>query len=415
MTDKNMSLYFDPIVTVCVNFQDFRRPRGVRYSSGFLIFCLFLCECGKMFSQRSKSIWIFENWNLICTFWYNSSGISVNRKSSPSQSCLSRYLSGVNERDLKAVFYEFERKKFACEWIVFRKSIVSGNLILRFKKKIRDKRCLSKISHGKYPHFTFDGKSRKGVISLETGRTEIDVILFSPDTKQVLAQETLPDKEGESVAVEKIIDKIGGELPEGVFTADAGITSPRVTSVLKAKNHHYLFGLKSNAGRIYEYVKDYDWNLISTFYVQMCEGHGRQEIRKLKKLALSQLGTKEHKKYAGAKVVFRLEKKVHYPNTGKVTNEIRYFIGDEALSNMTLPQVATYIRNHWLQESFHWVKDAILKEDNCAQKTHNGSRVLAVLRNLVYGIGLKIFRSVKKFTDVFVSNPRKFIGVQDKK
>jgi hypothetical protein len=66
--------------------------------------------------------------------------------------------------------------------------------------------------------------------------------------------------------------------------------------------------------------------------------------------------------------VYCLETNIYYSKGDNVTIETRYFIGDEKVYKMTLPQFANYIRCHWMQESYHWVKDFVLQEDNSHQK-----------------------------------------------
>jgi predicted transposase YbfD/YdcC len=386
------------------------KKRGIRYPCSLLIFSLFLCECAKMFSQRSKAIWISENWDSLCSFWNNASINKISRKTSPSQACLSRFLSSSDEESLNEIVCKMQREKFNINWILYQNFVQEGLLSMKFRNTIRDKRKLSHISRRELPHFSLDGKARKGVISSLTGRTEINLTLYCSDTHQILAKETLPDKIGESVAAEKMIRDNSPKLPVGVYTADAGITSPRVTRALKECGQHYILAIKGNSGHIYNKIKNFNWSSISTTYVQLGEGHGRKEIRKLKKLSIVQLGTDDFKKYSGVHVVYCLETNIYHSKDDKVTIETRYFIGDEKVYKMTLPQVANYIRCHWMQESYHWVKDVVLQEDNSHQKNSNGSRILSILKTQVYTIGIKLFGSVKRFTDTFISNPKKFIG-----
>lgn len=346
--------------------------------------------------------------------WNEYSKDYCDRVESFSQSSLSRFLSDVNYKEVSSKFTQNERDGFESEWEKVKEHRKLNGQKMKHKNSDKDKRKQSKVCHGKFPHYSLDGKSRKGVVSEETGRTEIDLTIFNPDTDKVLAQKTLPDKEGEAVAAEELIKTVSSSIPEGVFTADAGITSPRVTSIIQENNHHYILAIKSNAGKIYNQIKSFNWDYITTAYVQISEGHGRREIRKLKKMSLSQLDGQEYKKYSGARFAYKLDTKVNYIKDDKLVFEERYFIADEAIK-LTLPQVANYIRNHWAQESYHWVKDVILNEDNCPQKNPNGSRVLSSIRAQVFTLGKKVCGSVKEFTNRFVSKPEVFIGSQEKK
>ena len=347
--------------------------------------------------------------------WNEYSQEHCNRVKSFSQPSLSRFLNEVNYEEISSKFTQNERDGFECEWEKVKEHRKLNAQKMKHKNSNKDKRKQSKVCHGKFPHYSLDGKSRKGVVSEKTGRTEIDLTIFNPDTDKVLAQKTLSDKEGEAVAAEELIKNISSSIPEGIFTADAGITSPRVTAIIQENNHHYILAIKSNAGKIYSQIKNFNWDNITTAHAQISEGHGRREIRKLKKMSLSQLDGKEYKKYSGAKFAYKLDTKVNHIKEDKLVFEERYFIADEAINELTLPQVANYIRNHWAQESYHWVKDVILNEDNCPQKNPNGSRVLSSIRAQVYTLGKKICGSVKEFTNRFVSKPEVFLGRQEKK
>ena len=398
-----------------IQLQNIKKTKDYVLILEFYYFPFFLATCAARISQRSKQIWICLNWVLINDIWNEYAKNKCYRKTAFSQSSISRFLNLVDQSEISVLFTENSKSQFFVEWEKIKESREMNKNKGTYKNNIKDKRKKSKICPGKFPHYSIDGKSRKGVVSEETGRTEIDLTLFNSETQRVLCQKTLPDKEGESIAAAEIINKMGNSIPEGVFTGDAGITSPKVTSAIIESQHHYILSIKQNAGKLYEKIRNYDWDNVATSYVQISEGHGRQEMRKLKRINLSQLDTKDYTRYSGAKLAFNLETKIFIKKDEKLVVEDRFFIADAAIEELTLPQVAYYIRNHWSQESFHWVKDVILNEDNCPQKTKNGSRILGTLNTHAFTLGKKIFGSVKKFTNYFVSKPEIFIKKQGDK
>lgn len=64
---------------------------------------------------------------------------------------------------------------------------------------------------------------------------------------------------------------------------------------------------------------------------------------------------------------------------------------------MEAQAIAEVIRGHWqIENSLHWVKDAILKEDACTTRTGNAPQNLALLRSLAVTLfRLAGHRSVK--------------------
>ena len=89
------------------------------------------------------------------------------------------------------------------------------------------------------------------------------------------------------------------------------------------------------------------------------------------------------------------------------STDTRFFIADRSIGGLSAHEALTYIRDHWKQESYHWVKDVVLGEDACATKTSNGSQTLGLVRAAVVKAAMLIAGSVKKFQDHFSASPEK--------
>jgi hypothetical protein len=166
-------------------------------------------------------------------------------------------------------------------------------------------------------------------------------------------------------------------------------------------------GIKGNAGRAHGNIEAYPWDKIEMSQENYAKGHGREEFRSLKRIRLSTLGSPEiFEKYQDMGFAFQLTRLVKTTRTGKITEEVAYFVGSQGLTKFSYPQIQAYARDHWKQESFHWVRDVVLDEDDCPQKGNNASRVLAALRDAVISIGVCTFGSTKKFLDAFSADPK---------
>lgn len=376
-----------------------------------MVLCLLLCQCARRSDQRSMAIWIKENWYMLTKLWRKMSRRSICSKRSVSQSCISRFLGVFDEASLSKLMTVSELSVFSVEWSFFVKEQKAKLLLRRQSRKSGSKKRRHKFIPAKKqtPQYCLDGKSRKGCLSPQTGRTEIDLTLFCPDTFQVLALRTLNDKEGEQTAAVNIIENEGAGLPKGIFTGDAGITCPSVLAAVVDKGHHYIFGIKGNAGKAFHAIKDYDWDRIQNTDLFFNQGHGREEIRSIKSLPVNILNNDELSKYKDIAVVFSVTADVHHVKENKYTTETRYFIGSSGMEKLSAHQAITYIRDHWAQESYHWVKDVVLGEDRCHHKTNKGSRTLGILRAATAKIGKALFGSVKIFTDHFSARPQNFI------
>lgn len=259
------------------------------------------------------------------------------------------------------------------------------------------------------PQYCFDGKARKGCKSQETGREEIDVTIFCPDTKQILDKRTLGDKEGERLAVIEMVSKIGSELPRGFVSADAGIVSPQITRGIIDKDHGYVLQIKGNSGVAYEEAVNLPWDRVVVASEERSHGHGRDEFRRVKALTAEFADLTEFEKYAEIGVVLQVERVSLVNKTGKTTREMSYYIGDVSFATLDLGMQARYIRDHWAQESYHWIKDKVMQEDNSMQRQPNGSRALATFRSLVAKFGRKVCDSPSRFIYRFSANPEKIV------
>jgi len=144
--------------------KDYRKPRGSRLSLSTLILSIFLTELAGIRSLRTREIWLSNHWEKLKPI------LNIQDcESSPSDSTLCRVLNKINENNLQLC--------------------VSKTIQLMFN-----------LSKGKenFIHYALDGKSRCGVRSELTGRTEIDLTLFETKTSAIVGKMTLPDKQGRS-------------------------------------------------------------------------------------------------------------------------------------------------------------------------------------------------------------------------
>jgi hypothetical protein len=259
------------------------------------------------------------------------------------------------------------------------------------------------------PQYCIDGKSRRGCASQITGRTEIDLTIYSPETSMILGHKTLPDKIGEATATPDLIKTTAINLPEGFFTADAGITSPAVFKTLRKLRHNYIFAIKSNAGHVYSVIDGFEWEKRKkqTF---TNEGHGRIEYRTIQFVPVKDFKSKEFDKYDDASIIFKVTSETYDVKKEKNTIDTRYFIGNGAAAKLSPKTALTYIRDHWQQESYHWVKDVVLEEDHCPTKSSNGSQLLGIIRATVVKVGVSLFSSVQTFIDHFSADPKGIYG-----
>lgn len=360
-------------------------------------------------SQDACAVWLKAHWTWIILAWEEWAAGALSdaaRRRAPSQATLSRFLAACSWQELTALFTAEQRRQLKERWSEFvRRRKMHG--ATRKGGKVPDRRKLARLVRKPIPQYSLDGKRRNGCVSSETGRHEVDLRLYCPDTKQVLASRTLNDKEGEQDASREILENEGKSLPPGIITGDAGILSPQVVSAARAAKHEYLLGIKGNAGKAHDLISSHPWERIARSHENYSKGHGREEFRSLKRVSLASLGSPEvFEKYKDMGFAFQLTRLVKTTATGNITEEVAYFVGSRGLAPLSYAQVQAYARDHWQQEAFHWVRDVVLNEDDCPQKRNNASRVLSLLRDAVIDIGTRAFGSTRRFLDAFSADPK---------
>ena len=86
--------------------------------------------------------------------------------------------------------------------------------------------------------------------------------------------------------------------------------------------------------------------------------------------------TKEYfGKWKKIKRIFRIERTTE--KNGKKTKEISYYISSVEES---AEKLSGYVRNHWKIESFHWILDVIMGEDNAFVRNKNAQFCLNIIR-----------------------------------
>jgi predicted transposase YbfD/YdcC len=381
----------------------------VRFPVGLITISLLCAMAAERKSQQSCALWLSVHWTwlvLAWEDWTHSRLPEVARRRAPSQATLSRFLKLFAWKSLVELFTSYQRTTLRTRWRAFcaRRRMDGAK---RKGGKVRDRRKLARLARKPLPQYALDGKRRNGCVSPETGRHEVDLRLYCPDTDQILASRTLNDKEGEQDASREILEHEGRALPKGLITGDAGILSPQVVDAARESKHEYLFGIKGNAGKVFETIKGHHWERIEKSHEHYSKGHGRQEFRSLKRCSVLSLGRPEQfEKYKDVGFVCQLTRLVKTNKTGALTEEVAYFVASRGLADFSYPQIQAYVRDHWKQEAFHWVRDVVLGEDDCPQKENNASRVLSVLRDAVIDAGMRVFGSTRRFLDAFSADPR---------
>lgn len=201
-----------------------------------------------------------------------------------------------------------------------------------------------------------------------------------------LGQYKVDGKSNEITAIPELLDLL--TLKGCIVTIDALGCQKAIAQRIVDQEADYVLAVKGNQGTLYEHVEarfaftdDPRFrNYPQPDYAETVEqGHGRLETRRCWALTDTDASMKGWKNCQTiVRVTCQREIK------GKIEQETRYFIS-------TLPAQASLllgcVRAHWsIENSFHWVLDAVFREDQARTQHECGAENLAVLRRIALNL-----------------------------
>lgn len=228
---------------------------------------------------------------------------------------------------------------------------------------------------------SFDGKAIKGTLPEESHKLVQLVTFFAHKSKIVLLHGKIKHKSNEIPLVQQLIKE--SKLENLVLTGDAMHTQKKTIDIILENSNSYVLCVKNNQKILLKKIKflaDKAKNPISTDITEE-KNRGRYEIRKVELfqndflLDLEELGFKQ------CKYIVKVNRKVKIKK--KKSKETVYYISNLEAS---ASEFNKEIRNHWLIESMHWIKDVVFKEDNSLIRKGNAPQNLSIMRDFVINI-----------------------------
>jgi len=187
-----------------------------------------------------------------------------------------------------------------------------------------------------------------------------------------------------------ILELLKGLLLSGkVVTVDALLTQREVAQTIKDAGGDYVMVVKDNQPHLRQIIEGAIEGI--AFYSQepqraetLDSGHGRIEERKL--VATGVLAGQDDV-WPGIEQVFRLERCVVEPKSGKQSFEAVYGVTSLSGKRATAENLLQLVREHWhIENKSHWVRDVIYGEDHSQVRVGSIPQVMAALRNAVIGL-----------------------------
>lgn len=235
--------------------------------------------------------------------------------------------------------------------------------------------------------FGGDGKELRGSIEKGDKRGDAIVGLVEHETMQTACYSYYSGKkESEKTCLEELIER--QEMWSHNFTFDALHLRPILTSKIEKAGGVYIIGLKGNQGVLSEQMILHSELEVPIETFDNTEiGHGRIEERRYEAYDISDVLIDERWNKSGFKSLFKVRRITTENKTGKVSDEISFYISNGVIepSNITT-NARTYfkaIRNHWSCEVVNHYRDVTLKEDNLKTKFSAVSKITSAIRTLI--------------------------------
>lgn len=212
----------------------------------------------------------------------------------------------------------------------------------------------------------------------------IDVKLFSALTHReqvVIAQIAVPEHTTEVTCVPALLDPV--ELAGKVVTADAAHTCEATADYLaNTREADYTMIVKGNRPHLLEAIAARMPRAVAGSAHHTCEQivGGRRVVREIWVADADGIG------FPGAKQVFRIRRSVYDLAGYRVSKDIVHGITSLDHDRATAAHLLALVRDHWLIESNHWIRDVAWREDHQHAYTGTAAHTMAVLRNLALAI-----------------------------
>jgi predicted transposase YbfD/YdcC len=198
----------------------------------------------------------------------------------------------------------------------------------------------------------------------------------------VLAQRKVDDKSNEITAIPKLLAAL--ELSGTVVTIDAMGCQRAIAEKIVDKKADYILAVKENQGNLLEEIRD-SFQMLSADAVEEeidC-AHGRVERRRCSVIADLSLVEKASE-WASLQGLVRIEAERFHKTTGKVENEIRYYITSIKPDATRLNRA---IRQHWsIENKLHWTLDVSFGEDLDRKRTGNAAQNFSILNRIALNL-----------------------------
>jgi predicted transposase YbfD/YdcC len=212
----------------------------------------------------------------------------------------------------------------------------------------------------------------------------INVKLFSALTHReqvVIAQIAVPEHTTEVTRVPSLLDSV--DLAGKIVTADAAHAQDTTADYLvNIRNADYTLTVKGNRPHLLQAIAARMPKAVAG------SAHHRDEQIVSARRVVREIWTADATgiDFPGAKQVFRIRRSLYDLTGHRISKDIVHGITSLDADRATGAHLLALVRDHWLIEANHWIRDVAWREDHQHAYTGTAAHTMAVLRNLALAI-----------------------------
>lgn len=229
-----------------------------------------------------------------------------------------------------------------------------------------------------------DGKRLRGISTSEHITHLVE--LFASESRLTLAQEKVPNKAGERIALPALLDTV--DVQGAIVSMDALYAHVTDIQEVLQRGADYIVGIKGNQGHLEAEVENFfrQANDVNFEGIKMTQeqsqdkGHGRKEQRRVTVIHdLDWLPQKDKWKLQSL-IEVRSERLLK----GVKEQSVRYYGSSRKTSANNFSK---WIREHWsIENSLHYVLDVIFDEDASKSDIGNSAENISLIRRFAMNI-----------------------------
>ena len=239
-----------------------------------------------------------------------------------------------------------------------------------------------KIQITKFNWFSLDGKVIKHTFPDKAHYFVTMVSLFAHKSKQIISQGKVKHKSNEIPLSQSLLNHFKNK--DSIFILDALNTQKKTIDSIIKNNNYYVLPVKNNQKSLKkEILKNINLGLVKDKNTTVEKSRGRIESREIRIFDNDFYQETEELGFKDIKNIIEVRRTIFHKKNQKISQEIFYYVSNLKTS---ASEFNKGIRNHWLIESMHWIKDVVFNEDKACITTQSSAENFSVLRSFTINL-----------------------------